>query len=131
MKKITIEVPAMYGDHHVLEVRRLLFGMPGVKDVYASSAFKIVEVTFDEEKTIAEDIRGKLEEYGYLEPMMLPQEQSMPVYREGRLDAYFRHTDSMGTSKDMVIGFHQDVEQTRKKVWNIPDFGVINLEKED
>ena len=37
----------MYGDHHVVEVRRLLLEMPGVTDVYASSSFQVVEVAFD------------------------------------------------------------------------------------
>ena len=51
MEKITVDLPTMYGDHHVTDVRRILLALPGVEDVYASSAFRLVEVTFDPTKT--------------------------------------------------------------------------------
>ena len=44
MEEVQIHVPAMYGDHHVLEVRRILLELPGVLDVYASSCFQTVQV---------------------------------------------------------------------------------------
>jgi len=37
MKTKVIELPALFGDHHVTEVRRILNEIQGVKDVYASS----------------------------------------------------------------------------------------------
>ena len=64
MEKTSIELPSMYGDHHVIEVRRILLEIPGVEDVYASSGFQIVEVDYDPEKTEAADIKAKLEEAG-------------------------------------------------------------------
>ena len=72
MQKSTFDTPALFGDHHVTEVRRLLFEMTGVTDVYASSAFRVVEVVFDESKLGHEDILRKLDEMGYLMeiPMM-------------------------------------------------------------
>ena len=60
------ETPALYGDHHVVEVRRILMELPGVKEVYASSGFQTVEVTYDSKKVKAEQIKAKLEESGYL-----------------------------------------------------------------
>jgi len=47
MEKFVINLPAMYGDHHVTEVRRILMGLPGVSSVFASSAFKSAEISFD------------------------------------------------------------------------------------
>ena len=47
MEKKSFDLPAMYADHHVVEVRRLLLETSGVKDVYASSAFQVADVTFD------------------------------------------------------------------------------------
>ena len=41
MKTLSLELPAMYGDHHVIEVRRILLEIDGVKDVYASSSFQV------------------------------------------------------------------------------------------
>ena len=40
MEVFNIDLPAMYGDHHVVEVRRILMDIPGVEDVYASSGFR-------------------------------------------------------------------------------------------
>ena len=34
MKVLTLELPAMYGDHHVVDVRRILFDMPGVVEAH-------------------------------------------------------------------------------------------------
>ena len=51
METFVLELPTMYGDHHVVEVRRLLLGLPGVEEVYASSGFQSVEVTYDPAKT--------------------------------------------------------------------------------
>ena len=56
MEKTDIAVPAMYGDHHVLEVRRILLAMPGVEDVYASSGFQTVQVTYDPAKANIEHL---------------------------------------------------------------------------
>ena len=50
MKKKLFELPTLYGDHHVIEVKRLLSEIPGVLDIYASSAFQVVEVPYDETK---------------------------------------------------------------------------------
>ena len=50
MQISTFNTPALFGDHHVTEVRRILLSLPGVTEVYASSAFQVVEVTYDERK---------------------------------------------------------------------------------
>ncbi|MBN1889522.1 MAG: heavy-metal-associated domain-containing protein [Thermoflexales bacterium] len=65
MEKISLDVPAMYGDHHVLAVRKLLEAMAGVETVYATSAFKSVSVTFDPAKTNQAEIERVLTENGY------------------------------------------------------------------
>ena len=45
MDVTVIAVPTMYGDHHVVEVRRMLLQLAGVEDVNASSCFRTVEVS--------------------------------------------------------------------------------------
>ncbi len=45
MKTISFDLPSLFGDHHVVEVRRLLLEIAGVEDVYASSAFQVVEIS--------------------------------------------------------------------------------------
>ncbi len=65
MDKVTLTVPGMYGDHHVLAVRDLLGKISGVENVYATSAFKQVVVTFDPAKTQPSDLESALAAEGY------------------------------------------------------------------
>ena len=51
METKAFEAPALYGDHHVSEVQSILKELPGIEDVYASSAFQAIEVTFDEKES--------------------------------------------------------------------------------
>lgn len=130
-KTVTFDTPALYGDHHVLEVRRLLLEMPGVEDVYASSAFRIVEVTFDDAKVSEAEIGQKLGENGYLGEWILPQEQEVAAYLQGdRAPTFFRHTEVFETSRQ-VVSFAQKVSYSGKPLWNCPGFGVIKSKMED
>lgn len=65
MELITLEVPKMYADHHVLTVRELLLELEGIEEVYASSAWKQVRVTFDPDQLEAASIESALQEAGY------------------------------------------------------------------
>ncbi len=65
MEKITLTVPAMFADHHVITVKRLLSPLAGVENVYASSAFKEVEIEFDPAKTNAQALAKALTDAGY------------------------------------------------------------------
>ena len=66
MDKVTLSVPGMYGDHHVLAVRDLLGKLPGVENIYATSAFKQVVVTFDPAKSKPADFESALAAQGYM-----------------------------------------------------------------
>ncbi len=79
MDKVTLTIPGMYGDHHVLAVRNLLGGMAGVENIYASSAFKQVVVTFDPAKVQPADFETKLAAEGYaVGEGKEPAEQPLP-----------------------------------------------------
>ncbi len=65
MEKITLTVPALYADHHVTIVKRLLSPIAGVENVIASSAFKEVTVEFDPSKTSANALKQALTRAGY------------------------------------------------------------------
>ena len=56
MEQVSFSAPAMFADHHVLKVREALFAVEGVTDVYASSAWQTVIVSFDEGKVGASAI---------------------------------------------------------------------------
>lgn len=74
MTSTAVDVPGMYADHHVVEVRRVLLDQPGVTAVYASSAFGVVEIEFDPERTTAEDLERRLDELGYRSDLPVPRE---------------------------------------------------------
>ena len=131
MKTITFEVPALYGDHHVVEVRRLLLETPGVQDVYASSAFHLVEVTFDPNQIDEETIEKKLEEAGYLGEWALPVEADAATYlKSDRSESFFRHTEVFETTRQ-TVSFIQNVNFAGKPLWNCPGMGVIRTSMED
>lgn len=65
VKTITLRIPKMYGDHHVTAVRRVLSELPGVQDVWASSALYLAKITYDPGVTSAEEITSALARAGY------------------------------------------------------------------
>ena len=65
MASVTINAPAMFADHHVLKARETLLALQGVDDVYASSAWKAVIVTYDSAAIQPEAIEQALVQAGY------------------------------------------------------------------
>ena len=130
MEKKSYELPAMYADHHVVEVRRILLEMPGVKDVYASSAFQVAEVTYDPEVVSESAIAGKLEEAGYLGDFTVITEAGKQATSKNGDEIYFRHTEVYQQTKD-TIGFAQNVSYVGRPLWPCPGLGVINTMEEE
>jgi excisionase family DNA binding protein len=126
MEKIVIDVPAMYGDHHVLEVRRILLGISGVERVNASSCFQTVEVSYDPTQTSAAEIATKLDEAGYLDPLPIPAETGTAVSQrvDRARDAFFRHTIAYEQAKQ-VVSFAQDIHYPGRSWWPCPGVGLI------
>lgn len=130
MKTTTIEMPTLYGDHHVLEIRQLLLQLPGVEDIYASSAFGIVQVTYDEQKINDLEIQMKLDEAGYLGEWTLPRETNVDTYQEKAEKSFFRHTEVFETTKQ-VVSFIQNVNYIGRPLWPCPGMGVIKAMEEE
>lgn len=105
MTSVIIDVPAMYADHHVVEVRRILNDVPGVRAVYASSAFRIVEVDFDPEHTSAEALERVLEEAGYRSDLPVPVEPGEPAPEGGR----YRRRTAIGAPSGTAVAFRQEL----------------------
>jgi copper chaperone CopZ len=125
MQTATLEAPAVYGDHHVSEVRRILLEQEGVTDVYASSAFHTIEVTFDTEKTSADKIKSVLEQAGYLGELPLLAETGVAAYgKEG--NGFFRHTAVYETLQH-TISFTQRVQHQGRPLWPCPGFGAVKM----
>jgi len=128
METKAFEAPALYGDHHVSEVQRILKELPGVEEVYASSAFRAIEVSFDEKKITADRIAASLEETGYLGEIPMLAEAGIAVEKkEG--DGTFRHTATYETVKK-TVSFAQRVQYQGRPLWHCPGFGTVKMDEE-
>jgi copper chaperone CopZ len=123
METKSFEAPALYGDHHVSEVRRILLELTGVSDVYASSAFQTIEITFDPAKIKAEQIEARLQEAGYLGEVPMLVETGIAVEKVGD-DQFFRHTAIYETVKS-TVAFAQRVDHDARPLWPCPGMGPV------
>lgn len=131
MEKKKIDLPAMFADHHVIEVRRILLEMPGVSDVYASSAFQVAEVTYDPDAVSEADLEDKLQNAGYLGEFTITTEAGVPATSKNGDDVFFRHSEIFENTKE-TIGFAQEVSYVGRPLWPCPGIGVIKpLEEEN
>lgn len=129
MPTITINLPTMYGDHHVVEVRRLLLEMAGVSEVYASSGFQIVEVQFEDSQVTQEAIESKLAEAGYSGEMPMPVEAGMAANGNGERP-FFRHTAAFEQT-GQVVSFGQKVPYNGRPLWPCPGMGPVKQLEEE
>ena len=130
MEVFTIELPAMYGDHHVVEVRRILLEIPGVEDVYASSGFRAAEISFDPDRTSTEAIEAKLNEVGYIGELLLPQETGIAVNEGNGQDIFYRHTEAYEQT-NRVVSFAQQVSNEGRGLWPCPGMEPLKGMDED
>jgi len=119
MKCLTLELPAMYADHHVTEVKRILAELPGIGTIYASSAFQTVEIEYDESLTGRTDIEGVLDAAGYLSGLAIPNETREPSERP-----FFRHT-AAAIQVGKAVNFTQDIPAAARPLWPCPGIGLL------
>ncbi|MGB3714534.1 MAG: heavy-metal-associated domain-containing protein [Candidatus Promineifilaceae bacterium] len=130
MNTLSLDLPSMYGDHHVTEVRHLLLELSGVSEVYASSGFQVVEIQYDEAKLNPDEIRAVLGEAGYLGELQVMVEQGAVEDRENGDKPFFRQTvayEQTGSS----IGFAQQVPFSGRPLWPCPGMGPIKQIEEE
>lgn len=128
METKAFEAPALYGDHHVSEVQRILKELPGVEEVYASSAFQTIEVTFDEKKTSADKIADHLEDAGYLGEVPMLTETGVAAYGRENGNSNFRHTAVYETVKS-TVSFAQSVQYQGRPLWPCPGLGAVEMDE--
>ncbi len=118
MISVVIDVPAMYADHHVIEVRRILFAIPGVKTVDASSAFQAVKIEYDPESISEDALRQLLAEHGYLDDLQVPTETGRPAAASDG-GTYFRHSAAYAAA-GTTVSFGQAVAPSGRPLWPCP-----------
>lgn len=123
MQTKVFETPALYGDHHVIEVRRILLETPGVADVYASSAFHVVEVTYDPEKINDLEIALKLDQAGYLGEWSPVAETGAAADTDGKR-GFTRHTAIYEQTRQ-TVSFAQNVSYLGRPLWPCPGMGIL------
>lgn len=126
MEKITFTAPALYGDHHVVEVRRILFSLEGVLDVYASSAFHVIEITYDPQKITVAQLKTHLEQTGYLDELPLPVE-GISQGGPGDGQMLFRHTAVLENVRQVT--FRRPASFQGRPLWPCPGFGMLKMEE--
>ena len=129
METKIFEAPALYGDHHVTEVRRVLMELEGIVNVYASSSFQIIEVTYDEKKIDDLQIAIKLDEAGYLGELTIPIELESAAQQGDGQKPFFRHTATYETIKQ-TVSFAQKVSYQGRPLWNCPGIGAVKMDEE-
>jgi copper chaperone CopZ len=129
MQTKVFETPALYGDHHVSEVQSILRVLPGIEKVYASSAFRAIEVQFDESKITDEQIATRLEEAGYLGEIPMLAETGEAAYGRENGNSNFRHTTVYETVKQ-TVSFAQQIQHQGRPLWPCPGIGVIQMDEE-
>ena len=65
MEEVTIAVPGLWADHHVVTVLGLLRNEPGVASVTASALEKNVRLSYDPDATSPEQVAARLNAGGY------------------------------------------------------------------
>jgi len=124
MESLMIELQSMYGDHHVLEVRRILSEIPGMQSIFASSCFHVVEIQYDPAQVDPETIKSKLAEAGYLDELPVPSETGVPVYGTEDTDTFFRHTTAYEQTRQ-TVSFSQRINYSGRPLWPCPGLGPL------
>ena len=129
MKTKIFELPALYGDHHVSEVRRILLEIPGVQDVYASSGFRVVEIQYDEKKVNDLELQVKLDDSGYSGDLLTTIESEKAESSGESTGVFMRHTAAYAQTK-LVVSFAQNIGKQGRPLWPCPGMGPIHTENE-
>jgi hypothetical protein len=103
--------------------------IPGIEEVYASSSFRAVEVTYDPEKVNDLEIQLKLDEAGYLGEWSILAETGVAVARKDG-EGSFRHTAVYEQTRQ-VVSFAQNVSSVGRPLWPCPGMGIIKTMEEE
>lgn len=130
METCSFDLPTMYGDHHVMEVRRILLDLSGVKSVYASSCFHVVEIEFDPAQIKPKDIEARLEQAAYLGALPIPQEISKASDDNEVKRKFIRHTTAYKQTQK-TVAFAQIVQSSGRGLWPCPGIGILEQAEEE
>ncbi|MDI7274667.1 MAG: heavy-metal-associated domain-containing protein [Anaerolineae bacterium] len=82
MEQMTLRIPRMWADHHVLAVRRALVGI-GLQEIEASSGRRLVRLSYDPAAVERGQILSALAEAGYTPAEEVEFQQPLPSKEPG------------------------------------------------
>lgn len=65
VNRVILEIPKLYGDHHVAPIQQLLINRPGVQNVWVTPAHRQVHIDFAPESVSEAQLRAWLVDGGY------------------------------------------------------------------
>lgn len=130
MECLTLTLPAMFADHHVIEVRRVLSELPGMGAIYASSAFVSAEIEYDPAIITPQKIESVLKATGYLDELPFSVEVGvLPAGEEGD-HPFFRHSTAY-TQAGKTVSFAQNIPLSGRALWPCPGMGPTEQKEAD
>jgi copper chaperone CopZ len=112
MEHLTLVLPALYGDHHVASVRRVLEALPGLSDVSVHPATHSVSMGYEAERQNPAAIEAALAAAGYAAG---DPERDLPAAGP----AAPRHTATLGETLSFN---HQPPAWEGRPLWPCPGF---------
>jgi hypothetical protein len=124
MESFSVDLPFLFGDHHVIEVRKLISELPGVQDVYASSSFHMVEVKYDPALLDPQLIMTTLQDAGYLGDTSMPVETGVTSGTDNMNSPFFRRSN-VNQNTPKVVSFSQIISASNRHIWPCPGLGPV------
>ena len=131
MKEARFDIPILFGDHHVLEITKILSEIEGINEFYISSAYNFVKLDYDESKISEEAIGVLFEKAGYSGEMGFEVEV-FAVETEGatKNKKHFRKS-VLYDQTNLTQGFKQNATKTSRKEWPNPGMGNLEVGKKE
>jgi copper chaperone CopZ len=114
MEKLVLTLPTLYGDHHTTAVRNILENIDGVSDVYASSSFHQVSLSFDPKVVKKEAIETALADQGYR------SDDPLLAYPTGVSERVTRHTAAHSGTGDSLAFAEATPSWEGRPLWPCP-----------
>lgn len=118
MEKLVLTIPTLYGDHHTTDVKKTLTSMKGIDDLYVSSAFNQISLSYDPKVVKPDEIRNALAEKGYgegVEPVLAAE--ALPVGERTT-----RHTSAYTGTADTLAFAETAPGWEGRPLWPCPGF---------
>jgi hypothetical protein len=107
----SLKIPAVFGDHHTSEIRRILSEFKGVEKCDVSSAFNEVWIEIDPSATKRETIEDQLRQHGYISG------DETPMYPSDQTPSTTKHTE---VQSDVIAFYDAEPSWEGRPLWPCP-----------